>query len=448
MEPTRALAEFIVTTEQAPSWVLDEAKRTLVNLLAISVSASVHPSSRALTEWVRAEGATPRATVIGGALRTSPSRAAQANGFLAHLQDYDDTHFPTILHPSAPVWPAVLALAEESGASGREALLAFALGAETACRIAMSVHPWHYDAGWHITGTVGVLGAAAGAGRILGLNADQMSVALGFAGTQSGGLREVFGTDGKPMHAAFAARNGVEAALFAQAGLTSSTDIIGGRRGFWAVLSPRGHSTEVLLAERGDDWELRRNGLKPYANGVVSHPIQDAVIALRNQHGLTPDRVAAIEVRVCPLVVELMNRAEPRTGLEGKFSFQHCAAAALVDGAGHDAQFTDAKVLDPTIAAVRRLVTAVVDQAIPEHEAFVTIRLTDGQSVSAHIAHASGSPENPLSDATLDAKFRAIVEPVLGASRSEQVLDLARHLDTAPDVRGLLALVAGQHSGA
>ena len=448
MEPTRALAEFIVATDQLPSWVWDEAKRTLVNLLAISVSASIHPSSRALTEWVRAEGATPRATVIGGRLQTSPARAAHANGFLAHLQDYDDTHFPTILHPSAPVWPAVLAVAEDTGASGRDALLAFAVGAEAACRVAMSVHPWHYDDGWHITGTVGVIGATAGAGRILRLDPDRMSHALGFAGTQSAGLREVFGTDGKPMHAAFAARGGVEAASFAQADLTASTDILGGRRGFWAVLSPRGHSEAVLLHERGEEWELRRNGLKPYANGVVSHPIQDAVIALRTEHRLTPEQVTAIELRVCPLVVELMNRSEPRTGLEGKFSFQHCAAAALVDGAGHDAQFTDAKVADPAIAAVRRRVSAVVDQAIPEHEAFVTIRLTDGRSVSAHIEHASGSPENPLSDATLDAKFRALVEPVLGGPRTEELLHLARHLEDAPDVRGLFALVAAPGSGA
>lgn len=158
--------------------------------------------------------------------------------------------------------------------------------------------------------------------------------------------------------------------------------------------------------------------------------------------------VTAIELRVCPLVVELMNRSEPRTGLEGKFSFQHCAAAALVDGAGDDAQFTEAKVADPAIAAVGRLVSAVVDQAIPAHEAFVTIRLTDGRSVPAHIEHASGSPENPLSDATLDAKFRALVAPILGGARTEEVLHLARHLEDAHDVQGLLTLVAAPGNGA
>ncbi len=442
MNPTRTIAEFVVNAHDLPAVAIDEAKRTLVNVLAVSISASEHPSAHRLTEWARAEGATARATVIGSDLRTSPRGAAEVNGFLAHFQDYDDTHFPTILHPSAPVWPAVLAAAEERGATGAAALAAFALGEEVACRLAMSVHPWHYDAGWHITGTTGGVGAAAGAGRLLGLDADAMVYALGFAGTQASGIREVFGTDAKPMHAAKAAANGYQSAAFAAAGLNSATDIIGGRRGFWAVLSPNGHNEEALTGALGEHWELQRNGLKPYANGVVSHPIQDAVIRLRNEHALTPDQVVKIEARVCPLVLELMNRPNPTTGLDAKFSFQHCAAAALVDGAGHDAQFSDARVLDPVIASVRSRVSATVNQAIPEHEVFVTITLTDGREVSTHVEHASGSPENPLSDATLDTKFRALVEPVIGASRAATLLDVARNLDGAPNVAELLRLAA------
>ena len=442
MNPTRILAEFVVTARDLPALAIDEARRTLVNVLAVSISASEHSSSKRLVEWTAGEEAAPRATVIGSDLRTSPRLAAEVNGFLAHLQDYDDTHFPTILHPRAPVWPAVLAAAEERGASGAETLAAFALGEEVACRLAMSVHPWHYDQGWHITGTTGVLGAAAGAGRLMGLDEDAMVHALGFAGTQASGVREVFGTDGKAMHAAKAAGNGYQAAAFARAGLTSAPDIIGGRRGFWAVLSPNGHDENALLGELGAHWELSRNGLKPYANGVVSHPIQDAVIHLRNEHALTPDMVATIEARVCPLVLELMNRPDPTTGLDAKFSFQHCAAAALVDGAGHDAQFSNARVLDPVIAAVRSRVSATVDAAIPEHEVYVTITLTDGRQVSTHITHVSGSPENPLSDDVLDTKFRAIVEPVYGAARAAQILDVARNLEAAASIDVLLTMVA------
>jgi 2-methylcitrate dehydratase PrpD len=440
MNPTQQLAAFVTGTTEVPDDVLHEAKRTLINVLAISISASEHPSAQALTRWVQDEDAAERATVIGNDARTSPSYAALVNGFLAHLQDYDDTHFPTVLHPSAPVWPAVLATAEERGTSGGDALIAFALGGEVACRLAMSVHPWHYDAGWHITGTTGVVGAAAGAGRVLGLTPEQQVAAFGLAGTQAAGVREVFGSDGKPMHAGKAASNGVQAAQFARAGWLGSDDIVGGRRGFWAVLSPNGHSEEALTGILGEHWELRKNGLKPYANGVVSHPIQDAVIQLRNEHGLTPDAVERIEVRVCPLVLELMNRPEPRWGLEGKFSFQHCAAAALVDGAGHDAQFSDAKVADPVIASLRAKVSAVIDQSFPEERAAVTITLTDGRTVSTEVLHASGSPENPLTDATLEAKFRAITVPVFGAERATRLLEACWQLDQAADIRDVMAL--------
>jgi len=438
--PTRTVAAFVAEAGAPPEWVMEEAKRTLVNVLAISISASVHPSSARLLVWARAEGGAPTTSVIGSDLKTSPSLAALVNGFLAHLQDYDDTHYPTVLHPSAPVWPAALAAAEETRASGRDALVAFALGCEVACRIAMSVHPWHYDAGWHITGTVGVLGAAAAAGRLHGLDAEQLSHALGFAGTQAGGVREVFGSDGKALHAGRAASNGVQSAEFARAGMTANPEILAGRRGFWAVLSPDGHNEEELVGGLGERWELRRNGLKPYANGVVSHPIQDGVIALRNEHGLTAEQVERIDLRVSRLVPELMNRAAPSTGLEAKFSFQHCAAAALVDGAGHDAQFDLDRVLDPGIAALRAKVTHEVDPALPEHEAYISIALTDGRTVSTHVEHASGSPENPLTNDQLSEKFHALVEPVLGAARARQVFEAAWSLDEAGGVTDLLRL--------
>ena len=372
---TQSLADFVVATDPAelPAWSLHEAKRTLLNMMAISLSATNSEGARIVLDWARNEEAAAQASVIGVPLKTSASIAALVNGFLCHLQDYDDTHFPTILHPTAPVWPAVLAAAERQGSSGSDALGAFVLGAETACRVAMSVHPWHYDQGWHITGTAGVFGAAAGVGSIRDLNTEQLTNALGVAGTLAAGVREVFGTHGKPMHAGHAAENGLRAASWAQSGFTGGDDIIGGRRGFWAVASPNGHSEDALLGDFGERWEFKMNGLKPFANGIVSHPIQQAVIELRNEHSLLPEQIESISARVHPLVLELMNRAEPRVGLEGKFSFQHCAAAALVDGAGHDAQFSDAKVQDPVISGVRAKVSATVDESVREEEVYLTI---------------------------------------------------------------------------
>jgi 2-methylcitrate dehydratase PrpD len=440
---TRTLAEFVVGAkpESLPDWAIHEAKRTLLNLLAISLSASRSDDARILIDWARRDGGRERASIVGSDLKTPPSTAALLNGYLCHLQDYDDTHFPTVLHPTAPVWPAVFAAAEEHELSGLETLAAFVLGAETACRVAISVHPWHYDAGWHITGTAGVFGAAAGAGRVAGLDVDQLVAALGAAGTRASGVREVFGSHGKPLHAGQAASSGIQAATWAKAGFTASDDIIGGRRGFWAVLSADGHSEEALLARLGEQWELRMNGLKPYANGVVSHPLQDAVIELRSAHNLVADQVAAIEARVHPLVPELMGRAEPRVGLEGKFSFRHCAAAALVDGAGHDAQFTDEKVKDPVIAAVRARVSATVDPTVREDEVYVTIVLKDGTRHDIHVEHATGSPENPMSDVVLRAKYDALAREVFAVERADALWHAVWTLDEAPDVSEVAGLM-------
>ncbi len=440
---TQSLAEFVVTSDGSglPAWSLHEAKRTLLNMLAISLSASRSGDAGIMLNWAREERAGEHASVIGAKLKTSPGNAALVNGFLCHLQDYDDTHFPTILHPTAPVWPAVLALSERQGASGLDALGAFVLGAETACRVALSVHPWHYDQGWHITGTAGIFGAAAGAGRVNGLDEEQMTNALGVAGTLAAGVREVFGSHGKPLHAGHAAENGLRAATWSATGFTGSDDIIGGRRGFWAVASPDGHSEEALLGDLGERWELQMNGLKPFANGIVSHPIQQAVIELRNEHGLQPEQIRSIEARVHPLVIELMNRAEPRVGLEGKFSFQHCAAAALVDGAGHDAQFADSKVQDPVIAAVRARVSATIDRDVREDEVYLKISLNDGRTLENHVEHAVGSPSNPMSDEALQKKYRELAGEALPETQVEELLHAVWTLDEAPDVSRVTQLM-------
>lgn len=443
MSATHTLASAVARagTNDLPAWTLHEAKRTLVNMLAVGLSASLDPAARSLFDWTREEGAAPKSAMMGSPLMTSPFNAAMVNGFLAHLQDYDDTHFPTVLHPTAPVWPAALAAAQERGASGKETLAAFALGAETACRVAMSVHPWHYEMGWHITGTAGVFGAAAAASRILRLGPDETNMAVGVAGTFACGVREVFGSHAKAMHPAKAAANGLQAAHLAERGFTGADDIIGGRRGFWEVLSPNGHSEEALLGGFGESWELANNGLKPYANGVVSHPIQDAAIALRGEHRIAPEDVASIDAEVSPLVLELMNRPEPRRGLEGKFSFQHCAAAALVDGAGHDAQFSDARVADPVIAALRAKVSAVVDPALREDEVRLSITLNDGTTLSRYVEHATGSPENPMTDAALEAKFRSLAVEAVPEAQAEELLAAVWELDAAPDVRKVARLM-------
>ena len=284
MGTTEQLAKFILETrkEGIPEAVLHEGKRCFINYLAVALYASRDSSLDILLGVFGDEGGKERASVVGTNTHTSLQNAALANGYLGHLEDYDDTHFPTVIHPSSPTLPAALAVGEQLGASGYEALVAAVLGMEVCCRIGVAIHPYHYDEGWHITGTCGVFGAVASAGRLMGLNLDSLVHALGVAGTQASGVREVFGSMTKPFHPGRAAQSGVLAALLAQRGFTSTKTIIEGRRGFAAVLSAE-YDLEKATDGLGEKWELQMNGLKPYACGVVNHPLIDAMIAMRSK---------------------------------------------------------------------------------------------------------------------------------------------------------------------
>ncbi|MDA1215282.1 MAG: MmgE/PrpD family protein [Chloroflexi bacterium] len=442
MDSTKTLATFAVETpiNRIPGWTLHEAKRCFINYLAVSLYATFSTPASILAEWLQEEGGTPQATVIGRGLRTSLRNTSLLNGYLAHLEDYDDTHFPTVIHPSAVVWPAVFAIAESRKLSGADALVAFVLGVEACCRVSLSVHPWHYDQGWHITSTAGVFGSVVGAGRLFGLSVPQMTHALGIAGTQALGLRGSFGTMAKAYHPGRAASAGLESAVLAAKGFTGAETILEGRRGFWEVMSSAGHDESAISDALGERWELKNNGLKPYSCGVVSHPLQDAVISLRNAHNIQPGQVQAIHARTHPLVLELINRPEAKTGLEGKFSFQHSVAAALVDGAGYPSQYTDERVADPTIVGVRSKVTATSDTSLGEDETYLTITLTDGRTLEQHVAHATGSPSNPMTDEALETKFRTLAAAVLPEDQAERLLQAAWAMDTAPNLDELAKL--------
>ena len=444
MGATETLARFILNTpaEAIPAPILHEGKRCIINYMAVALYASADPSMAILTGLFEEEGGAAIASLIGAGTRTNLQNAALANGYLAHLEDYDDTHFPTVIHPSAPTIPAAFAVAEREGATGLDVLAATVLGIEACCRVGLSVYPNHYNAGWHITGTCGVFGAAGAAGRLLGLDESQMTQALGIAGTQAAGVREVFGSMSKPFHAGRSAQSGVLAVLLARRGFTSTREILEGRRGFAAVLSTASDMAQITDA-LGERWELPNNGLKPYSCGVVSHPLIDAMITLRNTHGVAADDVESVSARVHPLVLELMDRPNPRVGLEGKFSHQHSMAVGLIDGGAFPEQYTDERVLDPAVAALRDKIRATVDASVAEDAAEVTVTLRDGRSITESVAHATGAPENPMTDAQLEQKFRTLAHRVLSQSQTDELLAALWALDTADDVTGVMALTQG-----
>lgn len=425
MEVTRTLARFLVGHEMGglPPAVRHEAARALLNWVGCAVGACRHETiERALAALAEVSGPSV-ATVLGRLERLDPLSAALLNGTSSHLFDFDDTHPATLIHPSAPIAPAALAAAEWKGATGAEFLHAFVLGVEAECRIGRAIHPAHYDAGWHVTATAGAFGAAAAAGRLLGLDEQRMVWALGIAATQAAGLREMFGTMTKPLHAGLAARAGLLAALLAGRGFTSAEQPIEGRRGFAAVLARE--SDLARITERlGDTWEIAGNSYKPYACGLVVHPAIDGCLALREAHGIAPEEVESVELAVHPRVLELTGKRAPASGLEAKFSVYHAAAVALVCGAAGEAQFSDAMARDPLIVRLRERVRAAPLPALRPEEARVAIGLRGGRRIETHVAHALGSLARPMSDAQLEAKARALLEPILSPSGAGRLIGL------------------------
>ncbi|MEO6564485.1 MAG: MmgE/PrpD family protein, partial [Casimicrobiaceae bacterium] len=408
------------------------------NWLGCAIGAARHEAADAALAAVQMLEPSPQASVLGRTEKVDMASAALVNGITSHTFDFDDTHLKTIIHPAGPVASAVLALAEHRGNSGREVIDALILGIDVSCRIGNVMYPDHYDRGWHITGSTGMLGAAAGCARLLQLDEQQTAMALGIAASQPVGLREQFGTMTKPFHPGAAARAGLLAALLASRGFTASPRALEAPRGFVQVASDKRswHEATDALGER---FEISFNTYKPFACGIVIHPSIDACVQLR-ERGIEPDDVERIELRVHSLVLELTGKKSPVDGLQGKFSVYHGCAVGLLYGRAGEPEFADAVVNDPQVVALRNKVMATVDDTVVEEAALVTAIMRDGRQVEVRVDHAIGSLHKPLTDAHLESKFDALVTPVLGAARSREITGICRTLASLADMRTLTSL--------
>ncbi|HTP95359.1 MAG TPA: MmgE/PrpD family protein [Burkholderiales bacterium] len=433
MDVTQTLARYLVESrlDDIPREVRHEAARALLNWLGCAIGACTHETVQCALAALGAFSGPPQAQVFGRAERLDCLHAALINGISSHVLDYDDTH-PHAIHPSAPVWPALLALGEWRGLGGAQLVHAFVLGVEAECRIGDAVYPAHYDAGWHATGTCGVFGAAAAAGKLLGLDSRQMAWALGIAATQSAGLREMFGSMCKSLHPGRAAQNGLAAALLASKNFTSSERGLEAPRGFAHVLASA-RDFSAITEGLGKSHALMQNMYKPFACGLVVQPAIDGCIQLRNEHKLAAADIARVEVRGNPLVLELTGKTTPQTGLEGKFSIYHACAVGLLFGAAGEPQFADAVVRDPQVVALRAKVSASVDRAVRKDEAYVTIGLADGRTLEKHVEHAIGTLERPMSDADLERKFRGLTTDTLAPRRIDELIALCWNIGTLAD---------------
>lgn len=438
MDVTRMLAGFVVDHrhEDVAPEVWREASRSVLNWVGCAVGGSRHETADKVLAALGELSGPRAATVLGRVERVDIMLAALVNGITSHTFDYDDTHLRTVIHPSGPVAAAILALSEHRPVTGAQFLHAFVLGVEVECRIGNAVYPSHYDVGWHITGTAGVFGAAAAAGKLLDLDNQQMTWALGIAATQASGLREMFGTMCKPFHPGNAARNGLLAALLAKKGFTSSNHAIEAPRGFANVLATA-RRYEEITERLGETWEISLNSYKPFACGIVIHPVIDVCIQLRNQHTLHPEEVRAVSVKVHPLVLELTGKKAPQRGLEGKFSVYHSAAVALIHGAAGEQQYSDDCVVDPAVVTLRNRVTAAVADDLHEDQARIAIEMTDGRTLEMFVEHAIGSIARPMSDGDLESKFRGLAGGILVRAQTERLLELCWNVRELPDVSAL-----------
>jgi 2-methylcitrate dehydratase PrpD len=436
---TEDLARFVVDTtwNDIPERARHEAKRSLLNFFAVAIAGCrTEPVELALKTLGEFSGG-KQATIVGRIERIDALNAAFLNAAGANVFDYCDTHLPTVVHPTAPLAPALLALAELRRITGPQLLLAFVLGFEIECRVGAAVSPGHYPKGWHITSTCGVFGAAAGAAKLLGLGTDQLVWALGTASTQSAGLCECLGWPAKSVSVGNAARNGLFAALLADKGFSGPAEPIAGAQG-WLAAMGEPPNWAALTDGLGKSWEVLDNSLKPYPAGFVIHPLLDCALDWRRQNpGVTVERVL---VRGNPLLLQRTDRPEVATGRESQVSLQHAVAAALVLGKAGLDQFTDACVNDPAVKAMRRKFDVAGDPAISTIAVEMEFQTADGRKHSVSTKAARGSSANPLKDAEIEQKLLDEAKSWRPNHDVRPLIDAVWSLDKSSDVSKLAAM--------
>lgn len=432
---TNQLAVKIKSTsyEQISKNAVYEAKRSLLNWLGVAIGAANHESMDKVLNVSKLMESSPQATILGRKEKTDMLFAALLNGMSSHIYDFDDTLLETVLHPSSPVFPAVLAYSEHQKKTGKDVLEAFIIGCEVQARLALAVYPSHYWRGWHITGSVGGIGAASALSKLLDLDEERTAFAIGIAATDPTGLREMFGTMTKPYHPGKAAMNGMLAALIAGEGFTSSKKALEAERGFIQVLSEE-NKLEILTDNWGDKWEIEKNSYKPFASGIVTHPAIDAIITIQKTHSLKADDVEEIHISGHPLVKELTGKTDFTTGLEGKFSVFHCVAAGFFNLKAGVNEFTDDFVNKPEVKDLRSKINLTVDDRIKEDQVHLTVKLKDGRELSHFVEHAIGSMDLPMTDKQLIEKFKDVTGDIISEEAQDLLIDMVYRFDELEDL--------------
>ncbi len=451
---TKKLAHFVVETrmEDMPPEALKVAQRGITDCIGVTFPGSLEPQGEIIRGYVRKMGGAAESSIIGSELRTSPYLAALANGTMGHALDYDD--MGGFGHPSVVLAPAVLAVGESMGASGKDILVAYVIGFEAAACLRQPL--WtHYLRGWHATDNFGSLGAGAAVARLLKLDVHQVRMVLGIAASLAGGLRQNFGTMTKPLHAGQAAANGIQAAFLAQAGFTADENIIETPLGFARVF---GHDQEV-------DWEKASEGLgktfnitalsmngiatKPYPSCGCTHAGIDAALFVKERYGMKTGDIAGVEMGTSPYEGQVLIHHRPRSGLEGKFSLEYTVARALHSGEVKLRHFTDEGVREPAIKSLMERMKWVEKYPLPSFgqqrdsigTQSVTVKLTDGKEYSHEVRISKGLPQNPLTQDELASKYKDCASTVLSKEGVDQSLSMLSNLAQVKNIREVMTSI-------
>jgi 2-methylcitrate dehydratase PrpD len=450
MNVTAKIAEFVMNAkyETIPLKALETGKLAVRDCLGVALAGSKEEDAKICAEIARQEGAKEEASVIGQGFKSSALQAAFANGTAAHAMDFDHS-FTLMGQPTAPIIPAVLALGESLGVSGRQLLEAYATGFEVTGKLAHSLRDSKHD-GWHAPSTLGSFGAAAGCAKLLGLNAAKIEMALGIAASMASGVVSNFGTMTKPLHVGLGARNGVLAAKLAQGGYTANAQAIEAGMGFYKVFHGETAIHTEAVEELGKSYALESDGIriKPYPCGGLTHQAIDTVLDFRAKHGVTAEMVESIDVDVMRHTFERIIFKVPQNGIQGKFCMPYLLARAIIDGRVFIDAFTDAAVRDPNVLKLAERIQMRLDNNLPSRDlgsrpCRVTLRLKNGQTYSREVQHSKGGPEFPMTADELKTKFTDCARQTLSEASTQRALDDLNRVETLPDIRPLCQLLRG-----
>ena len=442
------LAEFV-----AGATVPDEARAAacgaVQDTIGVVLAGAAEPVASITRRTALAEVAEGPASLFGTPHTTSATWAALVNGTAAHALDFDDMCWTSMAHPSAPLVAASMAIAESIGAGGRRVLEGYVVGFEIEAALGRAMNPSHYEQGWHCTSTIGTIGSAAAAARVMELGSEATWRALAIAASEASGLKENFGTMVKPLHAGLAARNGVLAALLARDGLTASRRAIDGPQGLLVAMIGGDGDLDASLSALGQRWEIVDEGItvKLYPSCAGTHPTIDTLLDLRREHDLGPDDVAAVDVGVDGVMPTVLIHDRPTSGLEAKFSLHFCAAAALAHGRVGMDMFEPSGLRDPAVQRLIPRVTMRVDDALigvspPLTHARVRVTLSDGRTLERAVSGARGYPDRAASTAERDGKFLECAARCVSPAAAERALDHLKTFDSSVDARALAKLLS------